>query len=316
MRVSRVPPEGVSETVPADQLPRASSPKSLSPQPRASSPAPILITGCSSGIGRATALKCAASGRWIVYATARRVEALSDLASAGCRTMALDVTSETSMREAVAAIEAEHGALAALVNNAGYSQSGAVEAVSMERIRAQFETNVFGVIRLTQLVLPGMRRARRGRIVLLSSMGGKLVFPGGGVYHATKHAIEALGDALRFELRAFNIQVVIVEPGLIRTSFAEAATGAMAGVSDEVYGPFHAVVAEATRNAYDRGKAGLLSSKPDDVAAVIERAIASPHPRTRYKVSPSARVFMAMRRILGDRGWDRFLRTVYPSPGE
>ena len=280
---------------------------------------PILITGCSSGIGHATALRLASRGQWTVYATARRLDSLADLAAAGCRTRVLDVTDETSMRGVVSEIESEHGALGALVNNAGYSQSGAVEAVPLDRVRAQFETNVFGLIRLTQLVLPAMRRARRGRIVLLSSMGGKLVFPGGGLYHATKHAVEALGDALRFELRGFGIRVVIIEPGLIRTKFSEAAVGAMVGVGDEVdegYRAFHARVAEATRNSYVKGKAAILAGSSDDVASVIETAISSHHPRTRYKVSSSARVFIAMRRLLGDRGWDWFLRSVYPSPGE
>src|SRR5262245_37441474 len=185
---------------------------------------PVLITGCSSGIGAATAVRLAAAG-WTVYATARRPETLTDLARVGCRTLALDVTDEASMRAAVGVIEHEHGSVGALVNNAGYSQSGAVETIPMDRVRAQFETNVFGLIRLTQLVLPAMRRTRAGRIVNLSSMGGKLVFPGGGIYHATKYAIEALSDALRFEVRGFGIRVVLVEPGLIRTPFSERAVG-------------------------------------------------------------------------------------------
>ena len=110
------------------------------------------------------------------------------------------------MRAAVGAVEAEHGAVGALVNNAGYSQSGALETLPMERLRAQFETNVFGLVRMCQLVLPEMRAAGRGRIVNVSSMGGKLVFPGGGAYHATKYAVEALSDALRFEVRGFGIR--------------------------------------------------------------------------------------------------------------
>jgi NAD(P)-dependent dehydrogenase (short-subunit alcohol dehydrogenase family) len=183
----------------------------------------VLITGCSSGIGRATARRLALRGTWTVYATARRIDTIRDLERDGCRIMTLDVTNEASMARVVAAIEAEHGAVGVLINNAGYSQSGAVEAVPMERVRAQFETNVFGLVRLSQLVLPGMRRARSGRIVHLSSMGGKIVFPGGGFYHATKHAVEALGDAMRFELAGFGIHVVLIEPGLIRTNFGEAA---------------------------------------------------------------------------------------------
>ena len=164
----------------------------------------VLVTGCSSGIGRATAERLARSG-WTVYATARRVEAIAGLESAGCRLLALDVNDEASMRAAVAAIEAEHGAVGVLINNAGYSQSGAVESVAMEDVRRQFETNVFGLVQLTQLVLPKMRAQRWGKVVNVSSMGANFTFPGGGFYHATKYALEAISDALRFEVRAFGV---------------------------------------------------------------------------------------------------------------
>ena len=190
-------------------------------------PGAVLITGCSSGIGRETALRLSERG-WTVYASARRPETIADLGRAGCKTLALDVTDEASMRSAVGAVEAEQGAVGALVNNAGYSQSGALETLPMERLRRQFETNVFGLVRMCQLVLPKMRAAGRGRIVNVSSMGGRLVFPGGGAYHASKHAVEALSDALRFEVRGFGVRVVIVEPGLITTSFGETAAGSLA----------------------------------------------------------------------------------------
>ena len=127
------------------------------------------------------------------------------------------------MQAAVAAVTAEHGAVGALVNNAGYSQSGAIEEVPLEDVRRQFETNVFGLVRMCQLVLPGMRAQRSGRIVNVSSMGANFTFPGGGLYHATKYAVEAISDALRFEVAGFGIHVVIVQPGLIRTGFADAA---------------------------------------------------------------------------------------------
>lgn len=276
----------------------------------------VLITGCSSGIGRATALRLAASGQWTVYASSRRSSSLGELAAAGCRISELDVTDEASMARVVAAIEASHGAVAALVNNAGYSQSGAVESVPIDRVRAQFETNVFGLLRLTQLVLPGMRRAREGRVVNIGSMGGRLVFPGGGVYHATKYALEALSDALRFEVRGFGIQVVLIEPGLIRTGFGEAAGSAMREVlADDAYGRFHAEVERLTREAAERGLTSRLAGTAEDVAFVIERALTSRRPRPRYTVSPSAAAFIAQRRLLGDRAWDAFLRRIYPSPG-
>jgi len=275
----------------------------------------VLVTGCSSGIGRATALRLAASG-WTVYATARRRDAIADLEAAGCRTLALDVCDEDSMSAAVRAVEGAEGAVGVLVNNAGYSQSGAVEAVPMDRVRAQFETNVFGLVRLTQLVLPAMRAQRWGRIVNLSSMGGRLVFPGGGFYHATKYAVEALSDALRFEVRGFGIAVVVVEPGLVRSGFAEAAVGAMGpGGAAGPYAAFHEAVARGTREAYEKGPLALLSGTPDDVARTIERAISARRPRPRYKVTASARLLIAQRRLLGDRGWDLFLRSSFPSPG-
>src|ERR671910_1113763 len=171
---------------------------------------PVLITGCSTGIGRATAERLADDG-WNVHATARRLDSIEDLTRRGCKTHALDVTDEGSMRNAVEEVEKD-GPIGALINNAGYSQSGAVETIPMESVRRQFETNVFGLMRMCQLVLPGMRRQRWGRIVNISSMGGRLTFPGGGVYHATKHAVEALSDALRFEVAGFGIRVVLVHP--------------------------------------------------------------------------------------------------------
>lgn len=178
----------------------------------------VLITGCSSGIGEMTARWLGEQG-WTVYATARDALAIKYLSLTGCKPLRLDVTDEESMVAAVRAIEEEHGAVGILINNAGYSQSGALESVPLEAARRQFETNVFGLMRLTQLVLPGMRRQRWGRIVNIGSMGGKLTFPGGGWYHATKHALEALSDALRFEVRGFGIDVTLIEPGLVTTSF-------------------------------------------------------------------------------------------------
>src|SRR5918999_140602 len=214
----------------------------------------VLVTGCSSGIGWATAERLARGG-WTVYATARDVEAIAPLEAFGCRLLPLDVTEEDSMRAAVEEVERMEGAVGVLVNNAGYSQSGAVEEVPMEKVRRQFETNVFGLVRMCQLVLPGMRGQGFGRIVNLSSMGGKLTFPGGGFYHATKYAVEAISDALRFEVRGFGVEVVVIEPGLIRTGFAQTAVSSM-GEEEANSGPyagFEAGVARTTRENYERG---------------------------------------------------------------
>jgi NAD(P)-dependent dehydrogenase (short-subunit alcohol dehydrogenase family) len=273
---------------------------------------PVLITGCSTGIGKATAERLM-DGGWNVHASARRPESIEELAKRGAKTLALDVTDESSMSKAVKEVEKD-GPIGALVNNAGYSQSGAIETIPMDSVRRQFETNVFGLMRLCQLVLPGMRKAGSGRIVNLSSMGGKLVFPGGGVYHATKHAVEALSDALRFEVAGFGVHVVIIEPGLIVTKFGEAAVGSMAEVdSSGPYERFNTAVAHATANAYE-GPMARLGAGPEAVAARIERALSARRPSPRYKVTASAHMVMGMRRMVTDRMWDRFMGTQFPKP--
>jgi NAD(P)-dependent dehydrogenase (short-subunit alcohol dehydrogenase family) len=273
---------------------------------------PVLITGCSTGIGRATAERLAADG-WNVHATARRLESIEDLASRGCKTHALDVTDESSMTAAVAEVEKD-GAIGALVNNAGYSQSGAIETIPMESVRRQFETNVFGLIRMCQLVLPGMRGAGSARIVNLSSMGGKLTFPGGGVYHATKHAVEALSDALRFEVSGFGVEVVVIEPGLIVTEFGETANASIGAVEEHgPYAKFNENVGKVTTNAY-KGPMARFGAGPEAVAAKIAKALTARRPSTRYKVTTSARAMMGMRRLMTDRMWDRMVRSQYPPP--
>ena len=276
----------------------------------------VLITGCSSGIGRATAQWLADRGH-VVYATARRAEAISDLERRGCRVLALDVTDEGSMAAAVDVVCDEHGAVGALVNNAGYSQSGPIEEVPLVDVRRQFETNVFGLARMCQLVLPGMRAQRSGRIVNVSSMGANFTFPGGGYYHASKYAVEAISDALRFEVQGFGVDVVIVQPGIIRTGFSEAATRALdAGTpQDGPYASFNAAVTASTRNVYTRGPLARLGGPPEAVAEVIERAITTPEPRIRYRVTPSARVLVRARSLMTDGLWDRFLAARFPRPG-
>ncbi len=273
---------------------------------------PVLITGCSTGIGRATAERLAGDG-WNVHATARRPESIEDLAERGCKTHALDVTDERSMESAVEEVEKD-GQIGALINNAGYSQSGALETIPMDSVRRQFETNVFGLLRMCQLVLPSMRSAGSGRIVNLSSMGGKLTFPGGGVYHATKHAVEAISDAMRFEVKEFGVDVVIIEPGLIITEFGETAAGSLAEIEEHgPYSKFNSDVARVTANAYT-GPMARFGAGPEAVAAKISRALTVGRPRTRYTVAASAKAMLGMRRLSTDRMWDRFVRSQYPPP--
>jgi NAD(P)-dependent dehydrogenase (short-subunit alcohol dehydrogenase family) len=274
----------------------------------------VLITGCSSGIGHATAELLAGRG-WTVYATARRPETLTDLEQKGCRPLPLDVTSEESMIAAVKTVTDAHGAVGVLINNAGYSQSGAVESVPEDQARAQFDTNVFGLLRMCQLVLPGMRRQGWGKIVNISSMGGRLVFPGGGLYHATKYAVEALSDALRFEVRGFGIDVIVIEPGLIVTRFGEVAANSVHGATDGgAYGDFNRKVAEVTEGAYT-GPMAKLGAGPDAVAKKIALALESRRPKARYPVTASARLLMGQRRLMPDRVWDRVMRSQFPQPG-
>lgn len=274
----------------------------------------VLVTGAASGIGKATALRLAAAG-YTVWASARSVSQLAELTAAGCRAVALDVADENGRLAALKQIEAESGPVGILVNNAGYSQSGAIEEIPLERWQRQFDTNVFGLVRLCQLVLPGMRAQGWGRIVNLGSMGGTLTFPGGGAYHATKYAVEAISDALRFEVRDFGVAVVLVQPGLIRTGFAGAATHHFA-TSEEgsPYAGFTEAVARATVDSYENGPLASLSGQPEDVARVIQQAIEAKRPKPRYRVSASASVLMTTRRLLSDAGWDRFLDSSFPRP--
>jgi NADP-dependent 3-hydroxy acid dehydrogenase YdfG len=274
-------------------------------------PGAVLITGCSTGIGRATAERLAKRGH-TVYATARRVDSITDLASSGCRTLQLDVTDDASMSAAVAAVEAEHGAVGALVNNAGFAVERAFEDTSMSDVRRQFETNVFGLVRMCQLVLPKMRERRTGRIVNISSVGGKVTFPGGAFYHATKHAVEALSDVLRFEVAGFGIDVSIVEPGLIKTAFGDTATSDETGSS--VYASFNAAVAKRVAGSYEGLMGRMLAAGPDAVARAIEHAITSRHPRTRYRVTAGARAILTSRKLMPDRAYDVMMRTQFPRP--
>ena len=185
----------------------------------------------------------------------------------------------------------------------------------MAEIRRQFETNVFGLTRLTQLVLPGMRRQGWGKIVNLSSIGGRLTFPGGGFYHATKHAVEALSDALRFEVRGFGIDVVVIEPGPIKTRFGDTAINSLNGMgaTQSPYARFNQAVANKVREAYE-GPMGRLAAGPEAVAKVIEQALTASRPRTRYVVTAAGRFIVGLRRLLSDRAFDAFLRTQFEEP--
>jgi len=183
----------------------------------------------------------------------------------------------------------------------------------MDEVRRQFETNVFGLTRMCQLVLPGMREQRWGKIVNISSMGANFVFPGGGFYHATKYAVDALSDALRFEVRGFGVDVIIVQPGLIKTEFGNAAVGGVPA-GDGPYAKFNAAVGESTQGAYESGPLGKLGGGPEAVAKAIEKAITARRPKARYRVTPSAHILIRQRSLMTDRMWDTMMRSQFPQP--
>ncbi len=272
----------------------------------------VLITGCSSGIGYATA-ELLVQRDWNVYATARRPETIEALERKGASTLALDVTDEASMQAAVAHVTELEGAVGVLINNAGYSQSGAVETVPMDEVRRQFQTNVFGLLAMCQLVLPGMRGQGWGKIVNISSMGGRLTFPGGGLYHASKYAVESISDAMRFEVRGFGVDVVLIEPGLILTGFADAATATVAPDQSGPYARFNEKVSKLTTDVYS-GPLRRFGGGPEAVAKAILGALESDRPRARYPVTPSAHLMINQRRFIPDRLWDLMMRAQFPTP--
>lgn len=276
--------------------------------------AAVLITGCSTGIGRAVAVRLLAEGL-PVWASARQPDAVADLAARGARTLALDVTDEASLLSAVATVTEVHGAVGALVNNAGYGLHGPLEELDPAEVRRQFETNVFGLLRLSQLVLPGMRGQHAGRIVNISSMGGRMTLPGGGAYHASKYAVEALSDALRFEVAGFGIRVAVVEPGPVLTAFVHTALDITNAAGDDAgpYAAFRASLAANVAGAY-RGRSRRLASSPERVARAVRHAVLAPRPRSRYVVGPTARVLINARRVLPDAAWDALMARQYARP--
>ena len=264
----------------------------------------ILITGASSGMGKVTALQLINEGH-IVYGAARRVEAMQELVAAGGHALAMDVTQEDQVHAAVEKIIREQERIDVLINNAGFGLYGAVEDISIEEAKYQFEVNLFGLARLTQKVLPHMRQQHAGKIINISSMGGKIYTPLGAWYHATKHALEGWSDCLRIEVKSFGIDVVIVEPGAIATAFGDVLTEPMLKRSGS--GPYQKmakVMASVTTEAYQKKNA---LSPPGVIASVIAKAVRSDRPKTRYVAGKMARPLMLILKHLGDRVFDYLL---------
>jgi NADP-dependent 3-hydroxy acid dehydrogenase YdfG len=259
----------------------------------------VLVTGASSGIGRATAIEFARRGH-LVYAAARREEVLADLASAtqGILAVGLDVTDEDSVRRAWAKIcaDATDDGVDVLVNNAGFALSGPVELLGGADVQRQFATNVFGLLAVTRTVLPAMRARRSGRIINISSLVGRTTFPGIGVYGATKYAIEALSDALRQEVARFGIKVILMEPGFVATSIAEA-SDTLGAARQPVPADYAPMVAAGARYLADQVTRGIPAGK---VATAIVDAAERPRPRARYVVPGSARPMITLLTSLPD----------------
>jgi NAD(P)-dependent dehydrogenase (short-subunit alcohol dehydrogenase family) len=266
-----------------------------------------LITGASSGIGEATALQLAELG-FTVYASARRVDRMSDLANRGIRTRSVDVTDDDSMVTLIETIIADTGRIDVLVNNAGYGLYGALEDVPIDEARRQFEVNVFGLARMTQLVLPQMRAQRDGYIVNISSMGGKIWEPLGSWYHASKFAVEGLSDSLRVEVAEFGIKVVIIEPGTIKSEWSQIAADNLEATSAHTPYAGQAKLVGAGLRAVERLR---MASGPEVVAEVIGKAVQDPKPRTRYAAGGGARGMLLAEWIMPDRGFDRFIQLGY-----
>ena len=262
-----------------------------------------LVTGASSGIGEETARTLHKLG-YTVYAAARRTDRLKQLTNVGIHALTMDVTDDESMTSGIEKIIAETGRIDVLVNNAGYGSYGAIEDVTLDEARRQFEVNVFGLGRLTQLVLPHMRAQRSGTIINISSMGGRLTTPLGGWYHATKHAVEALSDALRMETAPFGIDVVVIEPGGIRTEWSGIAADHLEETAE---GSAYASQIKAVANSMRSESTNKRQSPPSVIADTVEKIVTARKPRTRYVVGFAAKPLVTLRRLLPDRAFDRVI---------
>jgi NAD(P)-dependent dehydrogenase (short-subunit alcohol dehydrogenase family) len=261
----------------------------------------VLVTGASSGMGKEFARALLQEG-YVVYAAARRIENMSDLAQSGALTLKMDITQEAEVQSAVQTILKNHGGVDVLINNAGFGLYGAMEDIPLQDARYQFEVNLFGMARLTQLLLPSMRAKQAGKIINLSSMGGKVYFPMGSWYHATKHAVEGWSDCLRIELAPFNIDVVIIEPGVIATEFGDVVMKPLVQRSGK---GVYATMANAFANAMTESYKNDGASPPDVIVKLVLEAITATRPKTRYVAGKFAKPMMFIRKWFGDRTYDK-----------
>lgn len=266
-----------------------------------------LVTGASSGMGRETVLELKKRG-FIVYGGARRVDKMKDLENKGIHALYLDVTDDASMVSCVEEIVKKEGRIDVLVNSAGYGSLGAIEDVDIEEARHQFEVNLFGLGRMCQLVLPVMRKHDYGKIVNISSMGGRVTTLFAGWYYASKFAVEGFSDTLRMEAGHFGVDVILVEPGLVKSEWNIIALdrlkketskdGAYAGLSAR----------------YGNNLAGMYSKKevtsPQFIAKTIGEAVTARKPKTRYLIGYCAKLCVFLNRLIGDRNYDKLIQKI------
>lgn len=261
----------------------------------------VLVTGASSGLGEDFAKALLAEG-YTVYVAARRVERMQHLVDKGAHALGMDITNDAQVVAAMQTIEKNHGGVDVLINNAGFGSYGAMEETSIEDARYQFEVNIFGLARVTQLVLPYMRGKKAGTIINISSMGGRVYTPLGSWYHATKHALEGWSDCLRIELAQFNINVVVIQPGAIVTEFGDVLIGPMMERSGE--GPYSNIakgLAKATKDSYENQN----GSPPSVITNLVLKAVKAKKPKTRYVAGKYAKPMMFIRKYFGDRIFDK-----------
>lgn len=271
----------------------------------------VLITGCSSGLGRALAVQFAKTG-YPTYATARRLESITDLTKIGCYTLQLDITQHAVIQEVVKKIEQQHGAIGILINNAAIGIMTPMETVPIAEVRRQYETNVFGLLAMTQAVLPAMRKKGKGRIINIGSSGGEFTTPGGGVYQATKYALTSMSDAMRAELSIFGIEVVMIQPGAIASKFA--ANGAVLGTEEGPYQELMLGIDKITSAAVKEGAPGTWT--PDQVAKVVFKAATIRKPRARYRPGFVAKTMIYLRLWLPYRWWDKMFMSWLVKEGK
>lgn len=264
----------------------------------------ILVTGASAGIGKATALQLIKEGH-TVYGAARRLDQMKDLEEAGGHAIKMDVLEESQMQTGIDQILSKEGQIDVLINNAGYAVYGSVEDITIDEARRQFEVNIFGLARLTQMVLPGMRERKRGTIINISSVGGKIFTPLGAWYHATKHALEGWSDCLRMEVEQFGIDVVIIEPGAIKTEFMDVMNQPM--LDRSANGPYETLAKALDKAGKETYTKRGRHSGPEVIANTISKSIKTKKPKTRYASGAMAGMLLFMRKWLSDRSFQKVL---------